>query len=108
MQGEISYKQDAPYLVDDVELHGGLYVIHGVDAELAVPGGLHNILAQHQVLYIRRGNDDTLFTGQTSGFTDIEEAFYFLAYAAYSLYLAVLVDSTRDRQRLLQRDTAQC
>ena len=68
-----------------------------------VPESVDNVLAQHQVAHIGRGDEHALTARQPAGMADIEEAFDLLVATADCLHLAMLVDRTGHRKVLAQR-----
>ena len=78
---------------------------HRIDMKQTVGNSLHNIFAQHEILDITLGQEDSLCTRQLTGLAAIEESFYFLIRSPDRLHFALLVDGTSNSQVLPQRQT---
>src|SRR5690606_5673524 len=77
--------------------------VHGanrMDVKTTVRYGVHDVLSQHQMLDVVRRDQYALTSRQALLTTEIEKPFDFLVDAADSLYAAVLIDRSGDRQGL--------
>jgi len=63
-----------------------------VDVELAVSGGLDDLVLEHEILQVVYGDEDALALGESLGNAQVEEALDLLGGAADGLHLSVLVD----------------
>ena len=77
-----------------------------IDVKLALPGRVAHIGTQHQIPDIAVGDNHTLLTAQATGPADVEKPLDFLIHPADRLHLAMLIDRTGDRQRLVDREVA--
>src|SRR5262249_40281382 len=75
----------------------------GPNVELTCGDGFENIVTQHQVLYVGRGNQHALRTGKALDAANVEETFDLFVYAADGLNIALLVHGTGNREILPQR-----
>src|SRR5262249_16710251 len=75
----------------------------GIKGVWPVPDRLHHVFAQHQVLYVRLGDQDALFVAEAARAADVEKALDLLIDAADRLDRTPLIDGARHRERLLDR-----
>ena len=74
-----------------------------VNVEGSVLDCLYDFIIEDQIFDVGLGNHNTLFSGQTTLFTEIEESFDLVGHAADGLNLTLLVDGPSHGQILADR-----
>ena len=78
-----------------------------INMEQTVLHRLHHLILQHQILHIGNRNNYPLCPRQTAFSAKVEEPFDFMGHTADCLNFALLVDRTRHRQILTNRQFRQ-
>ena len=72
-----------------------------MNLEHSLSDGVDDVMAQHEVSDVCRGNDHSLRPGQPADFADVEESLDLVVYTANRLDLATLIDRPGDGPGLI-------